>query len=264
MLRNEYPEHDINKVFDYMETVIEGGGVHDDTKEEFFLINKLFASLPPEAVEYGMMFLHGERNLPKSTEDLMPLYIRFVNLLEYLEKIDHLRQIPSSMSTEEIMERSDMTSSLDEHEKPFGKPLLGYKFNITEDAPVETDEEDGEEKEGIHLMNCVTPVIKCSDPLATSLFYEKNLGFKAAHLDDETMPHIRLTRDNAILILAEDPIYDYYVYASEPMLLYYEIKDKVKILKPLEEAGKKSGTNREFVFEDNNGLKYCVSQNLEI
>ena len=266
MLKNEYPEHDINQVFDYMEKIIDEGGVHDDTREEFLLINKLFASLPPEAVEYGMRFLHGQKDLPKATEELMPLYIRFVNLLEYLEKIDQLRQIPQSMSTEEIMARSDMTSSLDEHEKPFGKPLLGYKFNMADDTPVqtETDDADGEStQEPIHLMNLLAPVISCKDMLATSLFYENNLGFKAAHLDDETMPHIRLTRDNAVIILAEDPIYDFYIYASEPMLLYCELQDKVKIIKPLEEAGAKSGVNREFVFEDKEGRRYCVSQNME-
>ena len=265
MLKNEYPEHDINKVFDYMEEVIDKGGVHDKTREEFLLVNKLFASLPPEAVEYGMRFLHGHRDLPASTDDLMPLYIRFVNLLEYLEKIEALREIPATMTPEEIMARSDMTSSLDEHEKPFGKTLLGYQYNLTEEAPAKAEDnnEEGECQEGMHLMNCIAPVIRCKDMLATSLFYENNLGFKAAHLDDETMPHIRLVRDNAVLILAEDPIYDFYIYASEPMLLYYELQNKVKILKPLEEAGTKSGVNREFVFEDGEGRKYCVSQNME-
>ncbi len=56
MTGREYPLHDINKVFDMFEEDIKAGGCADNAMEEMLLLNKLFASLPPEAVEYAMMF----------------------------------------------------------------------------------------------------------------------------------------------------------------------------------------------------------------
>ena len=43
MLSKNYPEHDINKVFDMFEEVINKGGVSEKTGAELTLINKLFA-----------------------------------------------------------------------------------------------------------------------------------------------------------------------------------------------------------------------------
>jgi hypothetical protein len=278
MLSKNYPPHDINKVFDMFEETINRGGVADKTGAELTLINKLFAYLPPEASEYGMMMLHGTpaSELPQQAKDVMPLYVRFLNLAEYLEKVDALREVPASLTTEQIMERHKMMDSLEEHEKAFAAPLLGFKVNEETNEAEEAAEED-EQKEGssaLHLMNACAPVFACLDPLKTSLFYEKNLGFKATHLDDEKMPHIRLTRDNIVLALVESPVriaapsmYELIIYVTEPMLLYHELKAAgVKIIEELPEAkeSEKASNNRQFVIEDCDGRRICISQSVEI
>lgn len=278
MLSKNYPPHDINKVFDMFEETINRGGVADKTGAELTLINKLFAHLPPEASEYGMMMLHGTpaSELPQQAQDVMPLYVRFLNLAEYLEKVDALREVPASLTTEQIMERHKMMDSLEEHEKAFAAPLLGFKVNEETNEAEEAHEEE-EQKEGssaLHLMNACAPVFACLDPLKTSLFYEKNLGFKATHLDDEKMPHIRLTRDNIVLALVESPVriaapsmYELIIYVTEPMLLYHELKAAgVKIVEELPEAkeSEKASSNRQFVIEDCDGRRICISQSVEI
>ena len=278
MLGKNYPLHDINKVFDMFEETIGKGGVSDKTGAELTLINKLFAAMPPEAVEYAMMMLHGTpgSELPQNAQDVMPLYVRFLNLASYLEKVDALREVPSSLSTEQIMERHKMMDSLEEHEKAFGAPLLGYKFNEETNDTVEAPEAE-EEQEGssnLHLMNASASVFACADPVKTAMFYEDHLGFKATHLDDEKMPHIRLVRDNVVIALVESPVriapiamYELIIYVSEPLLLYHELKaGGVKILEELPEAqaSEKASSNRQFVIEDCDGRKICISQSSEI
>ena len=174
------------------------------------------------------------------------------------------------------MERHKMMDSLEEHEKAFAAPLLGFKVNEETNEAEEAHEEE-EQKEGssaLHLMNACAPVFACLDPLKTSLFYEKNLGFKATHLDDEKMPHIRLTRDNIVLALVESPVriaspsmYELIIYVTEPMLLYHELKAAgVKIIEELPEAkeSEKASSNRQFVIEDCDGRRICISQSVEI
>ena len=110
--------------------------------------------------------------------------------------------------------------------------------------------------------------------MQTALFYETKLGFKAAHLDDEKMPHIRLVRDNIVIALVESPVrmalpsmYDLIIYVTEPLLLYHELKAAgVKIIEELPDAreSEKAKTNRQFVIEDNDGRKICFSQSTEI
>lgn len=279
MLGKNYPLHDINKVFDMFEETIVKGGVSDKAGAELTLINKLFAAMPPEASEYAMMMLHGTpgSELPQNAQDVMPLYVRFLNLAEYLEKVDVLREVPSSLSTEQIMERHNMMDSLEEHEKAFGAPLLGYIFNeetnhVDEHKPDEASEQDG--SSNLHLMNASAAVFPCVDPVKTALFYENNLGFKAAHLNDEKMPHIRLVRDNVVIALVESPVrlapiamYELIIYVSEPLLLFHELKaGGVKILEELPEAqaSQKASSNRQFVIEDCDGRKICISQSSEI
>lgn len=285
MPSGNYPEHDINQVFDYMSGVLLHGDTAENALDEMTFVNRLFAALPAEAVEYGMQFLHGNRDLPSSCDEIMPLYIRFVNLVEYCETIERLREIPSNPTTEQIMERVKMNSSLDELEKPFCKPLLGFAYNkeIPNDsidpnnikAEEEIPDEDKKKGTGLHLMNSCAPVLVCKDVIQTACFYENYLGFESLHLDDESMPHIRIARDNVELILVEkktpnDVItmreyyglpYDLYIYVSEPMLLQNElITAGVTIIKGLSDAGDKADINREFVFEDLDGRHVCVSQ----
>ena len=127
-------------------------------------------------------------------------------------------------------------------------------------------------------MNSQAAVFVCPDPYKTSIFYETKLGFKAAHLDDETMPHIRLTRDNIVIILVKGtgdiarPLrnfgikYDMYIYCSEPYLLQNELQgSEVKIIESLPDAREamRMKFNRQFVFEDCDGRHICVSQSLE-
>lgn len=281
MLSKNYPEHDINKVFDIFEDTINKGGVSDKTGAELTLINKLFAAMPPEASEYAMMMLHGTpaSELPGSTKEIMPLYVRFLNLKDYLEKVNSLRDVPQNLSTDEIMKRHKMMDSLEEHEKAFGEPLLGYSVNAATGETEETKEEPeaGKEEEGsgaLHLMNQAAPVFACTDPVKTAMFYEDHLGFKATHLNDERMPHIRLVRDNIVIALVESPVrmalptmYDLMIYVTEPLLLYHELKASgVKIIEELPEAkeSEKAASNRQFVFEDYDGRKICVSQSNEI
>ena len=273
MLNKNYPPHDMNVVFDMMAEVLQAGDCHEQAVPEMNFLNRLMASLPAEAVEYGMRFLHGERDLPRSCDEIMPLYIRFVSLAEYCEKIESLRVIPDNMTHEDIMKRSEIMQSLDDHEKAFGKPLLG--FTMKEGEPVKSGEEDEEDTSSLHLLNFNAAVFACEDPLKTSLFYENNLGFKAAHLDDESMPHIKLTRDNVIIVLAKGSVkplrmisdikYDMYIYVSEPLLFYNEIKGAgVNIIEDLTAAEDSVNltTNRQFVFEDNDGRYICVSQQM--
>ena len=282
MLEKEYPAHDINAVFDMMQATINAGGTDEKARDELLFLNHLFAALPPEAVEYGMMFLHGEKNLPEPAKEITPLFIRFVSLAEYCEKVDSLRAIPSNMTTQEILDRKAMMDSLEEHEKAFCKPLLGYRFNSKTQvtSPDCSDKKSGEEEDNgrLLLMNSQAAVFVCPDPYKTSIFYETKLGFKAAHLDDETMPHIRLTRDNIAIILIKGtgdiarPLYkfgikyDMYIYCSEPYLLQNELlSENVKIIETLPDAheARQMKTNRQFVFEDCDGRHICVSQSLE-
>ena len=281
MLKKEYPAHDINLVFDMMQQTIDAGGTDEKAQDELLFLNHLFAALPPEAVEYGMMFLHGEKKLPGSVKEITPLFIRFVSLAEYCEKVDSLRSLPSSMTTQEILDRKSLMDSLEEHEKAFCKPLLGYQFNSKAQvtSPDCTDKNEAEEGNGrLLLMNNQAAVFVCPDPYKTSIFYETKLGFKAAHLDDEAMPHIRLTRDNIAILLVKGsgditrPLrkfgikYDMYIYCSEPYLLQNELSgSEVKIVEQLPDAheAKQMKVNRQFVFEDCDGRHICVSQSLE-
>ena len=298
MPSGNYPEHDINQVFDYMHSILIQGDSADNSLDELDFVNRLFAALPAQGVEYGMQFLHGKRDLPKNCDEIMPLFIRFVNLVEYCETIEKLRDIPTNPTTEQLMERIKMNSSLDELEKPFCKPLLGFAFNkelpndgidpdkidssaaeggsgSESDAGSEGADADAKKGNGLHLMNGCAPVFVCKDPLQTSCFYEKYLGFESTHLDDETMPHIRLSRDNIdiVLVAAKNgqeikPMrelcgidYDLYIYVSEPMMLQMELANNgVAIIKQLGDAETFTGVNREFVFGDIDGRHICVSQ----
>lgn len=282
MLKGDYPEHDMNKVFDMVYQTIEAGGTDDKCKDEADFLMHLFAGLPAEAVEYGMMFIHGTTNLPASAQEIMPLYVRLMNLLEYCEKVESLRTIPETMSTEDIMARSDLIASLEGHEKFFGTPLMGFQMNAAsgevDKAEAKEDSEEGEDKGRLLLMNSQGAVFACEDPLKTALFYETKLGFSAAHLDDEAMPHIKLTRDNIAIILVRAsggitrPMrefgvkYDMYIYCSEPYLMQNEIiGNELKIVEALPDAkeAQKMNTNRQFVFEDCDGRHICVSQYIE-
>lgn len=287
MYTNRYPKHDINSAFDIIEASLLKGGCADNSLQEMMFLNKLFAALPPEAVEYGMQFLHGNADLPASCSEILPLYMRFKSICEYCSKLDFLKDIPANLSMEQIQERSTVMQSLDSHEKAFLMPLLGYKFNNESDSVEATSEDyesdnmdtNGEGGSALHLMNASASVFVCEDPLSTSLFYETKCGFKAAHLSDEEMPHIRLTRDNICIILCEGtgsatkplrtytPVkYDLYIYASEPFMLQNELKNNgATIIDELPEAESavKASTNRQFVFEDNDGRHICVSQALE-
>lgn len=277
MLNKEYPLHDMNLVFDMIEQSIRNGGTHDKAEEEMNLLMHLYAGLPAEAVEQGMMFIHGRACEIPSTSDIIPLHVRLMNLLEYLEKIEYLSKIPETMSTEEITKRSDMMKSLEEYEKLFGTPLMGYQFNTGSNTPTEV-KEDEEESSRLLLMNSQASVFACEDIYRTAIFYEDKLGFRAAHLDDEAMPHIKLTRDNIAIVLVkgEGAItkparefgikYDMYIYCSEPFLLHNEIAGNgIKIIEDLPEAkaAQSQTTNRQFVFEDVDGRHICVSQYLE-
>ena len=277
MLNKEYPLHDMNVVFDMIENSIAKGGTHDKTAEEMNLLMHLYAGLPAEAVEEGMKFIHGRACEIPASSDIIPLHVRLINLLEYLEKVEYLADIPATMTSEEITKRSEIMNSLDEHEKYFGTPLLGYQFNMGASAPTEASE--GEEESGrLLLMNSQAAVFVCEDIYKTSVFYEDKLGFKAAHLDDEAMPHIKLTRDNIAIVLVKgsgDIIkparnfgikYDMYIYCSEPFLLHNEVAGNgIKIVEDLPEAKAAQGmtTNRQFVFEDIDGRHICVSQYIE-
>lgn len=278
MLNKEYPQHDMNLVFDMIENSISKGGVHDKTAEEMNLLMHLYAGLPAEAVEQGMMFIHGRACEIPATSDIIPLHVRLMNLLEYLEKVEYLSEVPSTLSNDEIKKRSDILNSLEEHEKLFGTPLMGYQFNMGTNTPKEAKE--GEESEGqrLLLMNSQAAVFACEDIYKTALFYEDKLGFKAAHLDDEAMPHIKLVRDNIAIVLVKGegavtkPMrefgidYDMYIYCSEPFLLHNEVAaNGIKIIEALPEAkeAQKLDKNRQFVFEDIDGRHICVSQFLE-
>jgi hypothetical protein len=278
MLNKEYPQHDMNLVFDMVEKSIAKGGVHDKTAEEMNLLMHLYAGLPAEAVEQGMMFIHGRACEIPATSDIIPLHVRLMNLLEYLEKVEYLSEVPSTLSNDEIKKRSDILNSLEEHEKLFGTPLMGYQFNMGTNTPKEAKE--GEESEGqrLLLMNSQAAVFACEDIYKTALFYEDKLGFKAAHLDDEAMPHIKLVRDNIAIVLVKGegavtkPMrefgidYDMYIYCSEPFLLHNEVAaNGIKIIETLPEAkeAQKQNKNRQFVFEDIDGRHICVSQFLE-
>ena len=278
MLNKEYPLHDMNVVFDMIESSIAKGGTHDKTAEEMNLLMHLYAGLPAEAVEEGMKFIHGRACEIPATSDIIPLHVRLMNLLEYLEKVEYLADIPATLSTEEITRRSDIMNSLDEHEKFFGTPLLGYQFNMGTAAPAEAKEGEDDNNGRLLLMNSQAAVFACEDIYKTALFYENKLGFKASHLDDEAMPHIKLTRDNIAIVLVkgEGDItkpareygikYDMYIYCSEPFLLHNEVAGNgIKIVEDLPDAKAAQGmtTNRQFVFEDIDGRHICVSQYIE-
>ena len=279
MLNKEYPLHDMNVVFDMIESSIAKGGVHDKTQEEMNLLMHLYAGLPAEAVEEGMKFIHGRACEIPASSDIIPLHVRLMNLLEYLEKVEYLADIPATLSSEEITKRSDIMNSLDDHERYFGAPLLGYQFNMGTAAPTEVKEGEEDNNGGrLLLMNSQAAVFACEDIYKTALFYEDKLGFKASHLDDEAMPHIKLSRDNIAIVLVKGSgditkparefgiKYDMYIYCSEPFLLHNEVAGNgIKIVEDLPEAkaAQQLTTNRQFVFEDTDGRHICVSQYIE-
>lgn len=278
MLNKEYPLHDMNLVFDMIGDSIKKGGVHDKTEEEMNLLMHLYAGLPAEAVEQGMMFIHGRACEIPATSDIIPLHVRLMNLLEYLEKVEYLAEIPKTMSNDEIHKRSEILNSLDEHEKLFGTPLMGYQFNMGTSAPTEAKEGEAEDSGRLLLMNSQAAVFACEDIYKTAIFYEDKLGFKSTHLDDEVMPHIKLVRDNIAIVLVKGSgditkparnfgiKYDMYIYCSEPFLLHNEVAGNgIKIVEDLPEAKAAQGmtTNRQFVFEDIDGRHICVSQYIE-
>ena len=278
MLNKEYPMHDMNVVFDMIESSIAKGGTHDKTADEMNLLMHLYAGLPAEGVEEGMMFIHGRACEIPASSDIIPLHVRLMNLLEYLEKIEYLADIPSSMTNEEITKRSEIMNSRDEHEKYFGTPLLGYQWNSGNTTATEAKEGEEENSGRLLLMNSQAAVFACEDIYKTAVFYEDKLGFKASHLDDEAMPHIKLTRDNIAIVLVKGtgavtkPLrefgikYDMYIYCSEPFLLHNEVAGNgIKIIEDLPEAkaAQSMATNRQFVFEDIDGRHICVSQYIE-
>ena len=278
MLNKEYPLHDMNVVFDMIESSIAKGGTHDKAADEMNLLMHLYAGLPAEGVEEGMMFIHGRACEIPASSDIIPLHVRLMNLLEYLEKIEYLADIPSSMTNEEITKRSEIMNSLDEHEKYFGTPLLGYQWNSGNTTATEAKECEEENSGRLLLMNSQAAVFACEDIYKTAVFYEDKLGFKASHLDDEAMPHIKLTRDNIAIVLVKGtgavtkPLrefgikYDMYIYCSEPFLLHNEVAGNgIKIIEDLPEAkaAQSMATNRQFVFEDIDGRHICVSQYIE-
>ena len=194
MLNKEYPLHDMNVVFDMIESSIAKGGVHDKTQEEMNLLMHLYAGLPAEAVEEGMKFIHGRACEIPASSDIIPLHVRLMNLLEYLEKVEYLSDIPATMSSEEITKRSDIMNSLDEHEKYFGSPLLGYQFNMGTSAPTEVKEGEEDNNGGrLLLMNSQAAVFACEDIYKTALFYEDKLGFKASLRRRSNAPHKAFT-----------------------------------------------------------------------
>ena len=275
MLNKEYPQHDMNLVFDMIEESISKGGTHEKAFEEMHLLMHLYAGLPAEAVEQGMMFIHGRACEIPATSDIIPLHVRLMNLLEYLEKVEYLAEIPKTMSNDEIHKRSEILNSLDEHEKLFGTPLMGYRFNMGTSAPTEAKDDEAEDSGRLLLMNSQAAVFACEDIYKSAIFYEDKLGFKSTHLDDEAMPHIKLVRDNIAIVLVkgEGDItkparnfgikYDMYIYCSEPFLLHNEVAGNgIKIVEDLPEAKAAQGmtTNRQFVFEDIDGRHICVSQ----
>ena len=278
MLNKEYPQHDMNVVFDMVESAIAKGGTHDKTADEMNLLMHLYAGLPAEGVEEGMMFIHGRACEIPASSDIIPLHVRLMNLLEYLEKIEYLADIPTSLTNEEITKRSEIMNSLDEHEKYFGTPLLGYQWNSGNTTATEAKEGEEENSGRLLLMNSQAAVFACEDIYKTAVFYEDKLGFKASHLDDEAMPHIKLTRDNIAIVLVKGsgavtkPLrefgikYDMYIYCSEPFLLHNEVAGNgIKIVEDLPEAkaAQSMTTNRQFVFEDIDGRHICVSQYIE-
>ena len=291
MPQAKYPEHDINQVFDYIHTILSSGNVAENALDEMSFLNRLFAALPVEAVEYGMQFLHGKRDLPKACDEILPLYVRFVNLVDYCEAIDILGQISANPTPEELSERIRLHGKLDEMEKCFCQNLLGFSFNndrsekkadpassekadpsVSSSTDSDASSDESGEESNLHLMNSIAPVFTCDDPLKTALFYETKLGFHAAHLDDESMPHIRLHRDNIEIILVQEKEdatvsrasshYDLYIFVSEPMMLQLELSGAgVKVVKALEESDTVH-TNREFVIEDIDGRRICFSQRI--
>ena len=291
MPQAKYPEHDINQVFDYIHTILSSGNVAENALDEMSFLNRLFAALPVEAVEYGMQFLHGKRDLPKACDEILPLYVRFVNLVDYCEAIDILGQISANPTPEELSERIRLHGKLDEMEKCFCQNLLGFSFNndrsekkadpassekadpsVSSSTDSDASSDESGEESNLHLMNSIAPVFTCDDPLKTALFYETKLGFHAAHLDDESMPHIRLCRDNIEIILVQEKEdatvsrasshYDLYIFVSEPMMLQLELSGAgVKVVKALEESDTVH-TNREFVIEDIDGRRICFSQRI--
>ena len=316
MPSKNYPEHDINVVIDYIHSIVTAGHVAENAPDEMSFLNRLFAALPAEAVEYGMQFLHGRRDLPASCDEILPLYIRFTNLLEYCEIVEKMEEIPVLPTPEELQIRIRMNQTLDELEKPFCTPLLGFKYkkdlpegtidpaslpsgsgrntsnetgaeetSHTDSSPnqLTSSEAQDESSSSLHLMNDIAPVFLCRDALRTALFYEETLGFHAAHLDDESMPHIRLRRDNIEIVLVsceseelvsdfaqvqelkhKKGLYDLYIFASEPKMLQMELRSSgVTILRSLEEADRTPHKNREFTFTDIDGRRICVSQRLQ-
>ena len=99
-----------------------------------------------------MMFIHGEKNLPKSTEEIMPLYIKAYESSGIpRENRAAFRDIPQSMTEGDVLKRKEVMDSLETHERFFGKPLLGYKISDSGSktaAPVKAEESSDDSTDG--------------------------------------------------------------------------------------------------------------------
>lgn len=272
MIMSGYPEHDMNKLFDIIDEGVKSFWVDEEAVDEASFLNRLFATLPAQAVEYGMLYIHGKKDLPSEAKEILPLYERLSSLITYLEEAELLNQPMTDTSTSELTKRQNASEDMDKRRKDFLKPLFGFKYK-TETKQAVKEGEETKEGSGMHLMNASASVFVCPNPLRTASFYENHAGFSASHLDDEAMPHILLSRDNIHIVLVSGKFvplreftnipYDMYIYVSEPMLLQNELSNNgVNIISELisaEESDKKC-INREFVFEDCDGRHICVSQ----
>ena len=124
MLNKEYPLHDMNVVFDMIESSIAKGGTHEKAAEEMNLLMHLYAGLPAEAVEEGMKFIHGRACEIPSTSDIIPLHVRLMNLLEYLEKIEYLALVSENIKDASELSKMKQLIYLDLS----GNPLSDISF----------------------------------------------------------------------------------------------------------------------------------------
>lgn len=233
---------------------------HFEHVHPFFFVQDLACLTRAIARHYGdrphtaelNAFLNGYRAsmpFPEEEESLLELFTRIAALEEFSNLLFSTSEVGQGESSDQLMERCALFSTMSELGEGFGSPVMGF-------SPKSTDTPDFE------LLKSVLPVYYTKDLLATTTWYEDVLRFQIFHDQDVQGRKIAIAcRDTIRMIFVEvsgrkvfpvRELYgdglDGYLRTNEPEILQAEMMaEGVSIIK---ELSKTDFSERAFIFED--------------
>ena len=233
---------------------------HFEHVHPFFFVQDLACLTRAIARHYGdrphiaelNAFLNGYRAsmpFPEEEESLLEVFARIAALEEFSNLLFSTSEVGQGESSEQLMERCALFSTMSELGEGFGSPVMGF-------SPKSTDTPDFE------LMKSALPVYYTKDLLATTTWYEDVLRFQIFHDQDVQGRKLAIAcRDTIRLIFIEvsgrkvfpvRELYgdglDGYFRTNEPEILQAEMMaEGVSIIK---ELSKTDFSERAFIFED--------------